>query len=126
MAKKTKTRSKKNVKPAVSKPNDSSDENIVSLRSKLSISNVSQLVDDLKAGLDAKGPIQIDLSKFEQADTAAFQVLVGFVNTAVNSKREIQWQGETEELKKLSKILAVDSYLEFDSNQPSDDLCPVF
>lgn len=97
------------------------------LKAKLGISNVPEMVEELTKCLDTAGPIKVDMSAVNQVDSAAFQVLVGFSNLAMKSEREIQWQGDSEVLKKYSKTLALDSYLEFDSAESSEDeLCPVF
>ena len=103
----------------------------VKLASKLGIGNVAELAADLELGLDTSGPIKIDIDGVEQVDTAALQVLVSFANTALSKEIAIEWLGKSEVLTSSSKTLGLHSFLEFESEDSTeelaeDDLCPVF
>ena len=100
---------------------------VIKLAQKISIGNARELADELSKGLETGSKITLDMSDVEQVDTAAIQVLIGFVNSADKSGCEFKWQGESEALSDFSKTLALNSSLKFDSGSiPEADLCPVF
>lgn len=122
-----KKKAKKNANKAKKIEQKKPAENLVKLAPKLGISNIDDLVSQLLASLEKEDQIRVDIDAVEQVDTAAIQVLVGFSNSAVTAKRDIDWLGSSDVLVESSKILALGQYLDFGGEEvDEDDLCPVF
>ena len=100
---------------------------------RLDIKKIAGLKRRLTARLQKDGPIIIDASGLEDADTAVLQLLTAFILTADNRSRDIHWEQPSDVLLELSGLLDLKHYLRLDSvecgepeNQLGVELCPVF
>lgn len=109
------------------KDKDSKKDSEIKLAQKLSIGNAKELEAMLLEGLESGDEITLNMSDVEQVDTAAIQVLIGFINSATKAKCAFKWRGESEALTNFSKALALNSNLDFSAGaMPEAELCPVF
>lgn len=107
---------------------DTQDHTIL-LEQKVSIENIAEQASSWEKAMAPESEITIDASATEVVDTAGFQALIAFVNSAVNDASSVKWVG-TEglfvELAELSDVYGALRITETTDTEDLDGLCPVY
>lgn len=104
-------------------------ENTIVLESKVSIENIVEQAASWEEMLTPESVLTIDASGAETIDTAGFQALIAFVNSAVNDASSIKWVGTDGvfgELAELADVYGALRITQQDDTDDLDDLCPVY
>jgi len=81
------------------------------LPSKLHISEVEKLRQDLDAILDSPDTVTIDISDVESTDTASLQVICALQKSLALTHNKIAWEGSSKAFKDAADMLGVTEFL---------------
>jgi anti-anti-sigma regulatory factor len=84
------------------------EKNILSVEGALLISNIAALLDEFKSKINFDQPMEVDLSRVDQIDTAGAQLLAAVVKECNQIDKEITWTGITPELEDTIEQLGLD------------------
>ena len=81
------------------------------LTSKLHISEVESLTEQLNELLDSSQPVYIEVTDVESVDTASIQALCSLQKSLAVTGSSINWVGSSQVFKKSADILGVSDFL---------------
>jgi anti-anti-sigma regulatory factor len=87
----------------------------IDLGARLSIAHAAELHRTLTAGLASGGPLVIDGGDVEEVDTAILQLLAGLWRAVVERSIDCKWDGASDELRRLAKLVGMAEMLYFES-----------
>jgi anti-anti-sigma regulatory factor len=88
----------------------------IDLGAHLSIVQAAELHRTLTAAVAGGGPLVIDGSCVETADTAILQLLVSLWRSSEAQGIDVKWLGASAELQRLAKLIGVAEMLHFDAD----------
>ena len=81
------------------------------LSSKLHISEVEGLTEQLNEVLDSAQPVYIDVTEVNSVDTASIQALCSLQKSLATTGSSINWVGSSQVFKKAADTLGVSEFL---------------
>lgn len=79
----------------------------------MGIAMMDQLKDSFQTAIDAATDVRIDASEINKIDTAGCQLLLAFKQAVESNGKSFTWANVSEPLHRISKIIGLDSLLEF-------------